>query len=204
MEKAKPTPSAFNSLNSFFFLFFFFCSACCIIIITRENPTVSLSPCPDPQDSPSLQSNPSMASLFQYQKLKPGMGLDDLGGYHDELYDYEANSYSVRSRRSSSRVWARLRRVPVRRKLRLRLPRVRRMLKRNARLVSAAVRKVVRRLKESQGHFGDLFAGNYLFLQVNPSTPAAATAAMKRCVADRSNTSARFSAAAYDPPRSVA
>lgn len=143
-----------------------------------------------------------MASLFQYQKLKPEAGLD-VGGY-----DYEPN-YKVRFRhnilpRSSSRIWARLRRVPVRRRLRLRLPGLRRLLRRKARMVSSAVRKVARRLKEGQGHFGDLFAGNYLFLQVNPSNPAAAAAAaMKRCAADRSNTSSTFSAT-YNPPRSVA
>jgi hypothetical protein len=28
---------------------------------------------------------------------------------------------------------------------------------------------VLKRLKEGQAHFGDLFAGNYLFMQVNPT-----------------------------------
>jgi hypothetical protein len=30
--------------------------------------------------------------------------------------------------------------------------------------------KVVKRFKDGQVHFGDLFAGNYLFMQVNPSS----------------------------------
>lgn len=134
-----------------------------------------------------------MAALLQYQKLKHETGLDD--EYEPQYSIRFRPSILQRSSSSSSRVWTRLRRVPVRRRLRLRVPGLRRFLRRKARLVAAAVRTVVRRLKESQGHLGDLFAGNYLFLQVNPSTPAA----MKKCVADRS----KFSAT-YLPPRSVA
>lgn len=74
----------------------------------------------------------------------------------------------------SSRAWWRLRRVPIRRRLRVRLPGLRRLRRRKARLmasVRASWTRVMQRLKEGQEHFGDLFAGNYLFLQVNP-TPA--------------------------------
>ncbi|KAI4388789.1 hypothetical protein MLD38_001087 [Melastoma candidum] len=56
-----------------------------------------------------------------------------------------------------------------------------RFLRRRAKFVAAvrvSCRKVIKRLKESQSHFGDLFAGNYLFLQVNP-TPLK-TAAVKK------------------------
>ena len=30
--------------------------------------------------------------------------------------------------------------------------------------------KVKKRFKEGQGHFGELFAGNYLFTQINPTS----------------------------------
>ena len=30
--------------------------------------------------------------------------------------------------------------------------------------------KVKRRFNEGQGHFGDLFAGNYVFTQINPTS----------------------------------
>ncbi|OWM71491.1 uncharacterized protein LOC116194519 [Punica granatum] len=137
-----------------------------------------------------------MAAMFRYQKLKPEAGLD-VGADTDEPH-YPIKFRSI-PQRSSSRIWARVRRVHVRRRVRLRVPGLRRFLRWKARLVAAAVRKVVRRLKEGQGHWGDLFAGNYLFLQVNPSSPA-----MKKCAVDRSNNpSSRFSAT-YSPPRSVA
>jgi len=58
--------------------------------------------------------------------------------------------------------------VPSRRRFRLKVP----SLKRKVRLLSS-VRvswgRVLKRLKESQAHFGDLFVGNYLFIQVNPT-----------------------------------
>ncbi|CAL1358209.1 unnamed protein product [Linum trigynum] len=38
------------------------------------------------------------------------------------------------------------------------------------RMVRASIRKVLKRLKEGHAHFGDLFAGNYLFLQINPTS----------------------------------
>uniref|UniRef100_A0A0D9YJT9 Uncharacterized protein n=1 Tax=Oryza glumipatula TaxID=40148 RepID=A0A0D9YJT9_9ORYZ len=65
---------------------------------------------------------------------------------------------------------------------RLRISRLARVLRRRAAAVGGAVRasvaKVVRRLREGSPYVGDLFAGNYMFMQVTPSpTMAAATAA---------------------------
>lgn len=43
-------------------------------------------------------------------------------------------------------------------------------MRKKASKVKIGVLKILKRLKESQSHFGDLFAGNYLFMQVNPSS----------------------------------
>ncbi|CAA6659568.1 unnamed protein product [Spirodela intermedia] len=46
----------------------------------------------------------------------------------------------------------------------------------------ASLRRVVGRLNEARSHFGELFSGNYVFMQVNPAPVgkafAAATAAL--------------------------
>ncbi|PWA37404.1 hypothetical protein CTI12_AA591460 [Artemisia annua] len=52
----------------------------------------------------------------------------------------------------------------------MKIPSLRKFFMRmRTRVIMASMSKVVKRLKESQSHFGDLFAGNYLFMQVNPS-----------------------------------
>lgn len=54
------------------------------------------------------------------------------------------------------------------------MPNLRRvLLRKKVRLVSTlrvSCAKVLKRLKDSHAHFGDLFAGNYLFVQVNPTS----------------------------------
>ncbi|KAK7381054.1 hypothetical protein VNO78_33578 [Psophocarpus tetragonolobus] len=64
--------------------------------------------------------------------------------------------------------WCKLKRVPLRRRFRVKVPSWRRvwMVKK----VMVLFAKVRRRFKEGQGHFGDLFAGNYVFTQINPSS----------------------------------
>lgn len=52
----------------------------------------------------------------------------------------------------------------------MKIPGLRRFMKRKARVVVTSWSKIVKRLKESQSHFGDLFAGNYLFMQVTPAS----------------------------------
>ncbi|KAL0450724.1 UNVERIFIED_CONTAM: hypothetical protein Slati_1628800 [Sesamum latifolium] len=61
------------------------------------------------------------------------------------------------------------RRFQVRRKLRVKIPNLRRLLRRKVKVVKVAWKKMYKRLKESQSHLGDLFAGNYLFMQVTPT-----------------------------------
>lgn len=68
----------------------------------------------------------------------------------------------------------RLRGVHIKRRLRVKIPR---LLTRKGSLLKIVLSKICRRLKESQAHFGDLFAGNYMFMQVTP-TP------LKKCFDD--------------------
>ncbi|CAA3005396.1 Hypothetical predicted protein [Olea europaea subsp. europaea] len=95
-----------------------------------------------------------------YQKLRSEIWFNEDGHYHD--IDIRENM--IRRLRSS-----RFRKVHIRRKLRIEIPSLKRFLRRKARLVRIAWGKILRRLKESQSHFGDHFAGNYLFLQVTPT-----------------------------------
>ncbi|GFP84989.1 hypothetical protein PHJA_000642700 [Phtheirospermum japonicum] len=104
--------------------------------------------------------NPATAKL-SYQRLK-----------HEPLFDHEDQDYYYRSIldkviRKSRR--SNLRKFHIRRKLRVKIPSLKKFLRRKARLVKVAWIKVYKRLKESQSHFGDLFAGNYLFMQVTPT-----------------------------------
>lgn len=112
------------------------------------------------------------AAKFPYQRLKtkgPGVSGGDTGRLVLDGDVFERYRAIVRSK-----LWyARLKRVAVKRRFKLRVPGLRRLLRRRARLVRAvrvSCAKVLSRLKESQAHFGYLFAGNYLFLQVNPTS----------------------------------
>ncbi|KAK8586941.1 hypothetical protein V6N13_085954 [Hibiscus sabdariffa] len=92
---------------------------------------------------------------FSYQRLK-----------HEE--EEEGHGHAEVAGRA--RPWLRLRRVSVKKRFRVRVPSLRRLLRKKVKLVRVSLGKMVKRLKESQAHFGDLFAGNYMFIQVNPST----------------------------------
>ncbi|XP_011005566.1 PREDICTED: uncharacterized protein LOC105111806 [Populus euphratica] len=96
---------------------------------------------------------------FPYHKLKHE-------GFCDE-YEERQGFNTVKSRS-----WHGFRRVRIRNRFRLKDPSLGRLLRRRVKLVSAvrlSCAKVMKRLKEGQAHFGDLFAGNYLFIQVNPT-----------------------------------
>uniref|UniRef100_A0A7N0UBR1 Uncharacterized protein n=1 Tax=Kalanchoe fedtschenkoi TaxID=63787 RepID=A0A7N0UBR1_KALFE len=104
------------------------------------------------------------AGRFSYHKLKRERDCPPTG-YEDDRDDQGS---ALRAR-----AWSRLRRVPVRRRFRVGAlgARVRRYLRsrRVLRSVRASWERVVRRVRDGQAHFGDLFAGNYMFLQVNPT-----------------------------------
>ncbi|KAL2528953.1 uncharacterized protein Fot_21619 [Forsythia ovata] len=95
-----------------------------------------------------------------YQRLRSELWFDEDGDYHDIAFREKV----IRRLRSS-----RFRKVHIRRKLRIKIPSLKRFLRSKARLVRIAWAKVSNRLRESQSHFGDLFAGNYLFVQVTPT-----------------------------------
>ncbi|KAK7293507.1 hypothetical protein RJT34_16374 [Clitoria ternatea] len=106
---------------------------------------------------PTLQ----MAShnKLRYQRLRHGNGSGD---ERDRV-----------NQRPKSWFRFRFRRVPIRRRFRLKIPSLRRLWRKRARLVSYmrnSCGKVMKRFKDGQVHFGDLFAGNYLFMQVNPAS----------------------------------
>lgn len=61
------------------------------------------------------------------------------------------------------------RKVHLRKRLRIKVPSLKKFLRRKTRFIVAALAKTLKRLKESQSHFGDLFAGNYMLMQVNPT-----------------------------------
>ena len=109
--------------------------------------------------SPLSASETQMASLgrFSYQRLR------NEGGYDDDDY----NKRRVIIRRAKS--WSRFRRVSFRKRFKLKIPSLRRFMRRKAREVSLSWARILKRLKEGQSHFGDLFAGNYLFMQVTPT-----------------------------------
>ncbi|XP_028792944.1 uncharacterized protein LOC114748665 [Neltuma alba] len=102
------------------------------------------------------------AGKFRYQRLRPSeTGVD--GEVRERVVVRPKNK------------WFRFRRIPIRRRFRLKVPSLRRLWRKKAMMVSAMRRscaKVMKRLKEGQVHFGDLFAGNYLFMQVNPTSLA--------------------------------
>ncbi|XP_062105598.1 uncharacterized protein LOC133817190 [Humulus lupulus] len=116
------------------------------------------------------------SAKYSYQRLKnegsTGQGGDvDLDDFHLQQV---VNEYHHIKALGRPRSWyRRLRRVPIRKKFKLKIPSLRRLLRRKSKLVSSvrvSISNVVKRLKESQSHLSDLFAGNYMFLQVSPTS----------------------------------
>ena len=107
-------------------------------------------------------SGTEMASLT---KFLPYQRLGHDGGFDDE----EIEERYV----GKSRSWFRFKRVPIRRRFKLKVPSLRRFLRKKVRLFSSvrlSCAKALKSFKESQVHFGDIFAGNYLFVQINPTS----------------------------------
>ncbi|KAG7550623.1 hypothetical protein ISN45_Aa06g013900 [Arabidopsis thaliana x Arabidopsis arenosa] len=104
-----------------------------------------------------MASSPKITNL-PYKRLSLE---DDVFG---QTTRRRSSFYSYRFRRVVS--LGGRRRVRVRVKIR----RLRGFVRKKANRVKTGILKILKRLKESQSHFGDLFAGNYLFMQVNPSS----------------------------------
>lgn len=99
-------------------------------------------------------------SKFSYRRLRY-----DYGG----LFDQEAEETAFRKKRNLSR----FRKFTVRRRPKLRIPGLRRFLKKRIRFfskVKVSWKRAIKRLKNGQVHLNDLFGGNYLLMQVNVPT----------------------------------
>ncbi|KAL5748222.1 hypothetical protein ACOSP7_025254 [Xanthoceras sorbifolium] len=100
-----------------------------------------------------------MASLsnFSYYRLRYEGEFDD---------DEKAEERKIRK-------WSTLRKFTyLRKRPKLRIPALRRAWKKGSRFfsrVKVSWSKALRRLKNGQAHMNDLFGGNYLFMQANPT-----------------------------------
>ncbi|KAG2678701.1 hypothetical protein I3843_11G014300 [Carya illinoinensis] len=101
---------------------------------------------------------------YSYYRLR-----NEGGGVSDE----EPEDQRDLIRKISS--WSKIRRfVGRRRRTKVRIPGLRKFLRKRKRFFTrfkVSWSKVLKRLKNGQAHMGDLFAGNYLFMQVNPTAP---------------------------------
>ncbi|KAK1404418.1 hypothetical protein POM88_004023 [Heracleum sosnowskyi] len=99
-----------------------------------------------------------MTSRKSYQKLQNEEWFEDLG------------DTGIESKKLQKSTWSRnYRKIHIRRKLRIKIPSLKKMLKRKReKLVAVSWSKFVKRLKDVQSNFGDIFGGNYLFMQVPP------------------------------------
>ncbi|CAL9094292.1 unnamed protein product [Musa textilis] len=109
-----------------------------------------------------------MASSYynpSYQKLKKLSPESE-----EDAVEAEFKGVVVLKGRSG---WFRLKRNGRWRRPRVRVAGLRRFFRRKARVVGNSVRasiaKVLKRLKEGRPYLGELFAGNYMFMQVSPS-----------------------------------
>lgn len=106
------------------------------------------------------------SGMFSYQKLRKNQAEVD-ERESDVVFSLRARGW-LKLRRSRA---SRRRRSWWRRKPRLKIPGLRRLAKKRTRSLKSAVKKVVERLKEGRSHLGYLFAGNYMLMQINPSSP---------------------------------
>ncbi|KAJ4974423.1 hypothetical protein NE237_007597 [Protea cynaroides] len=95
------------------------------------------------------------------------------GGSDDEEQEEKAEEVKVNWRVNRWRRWSRFRKFARKRRPKVRIPSLRRFLRRKDKVVSTvrvSLSSVLRRLKEGRPYLADLFAGNYLFMQVTPSS----------------------------------
>lgn len=99
-----------------------------------------------------------MASRNSYQRLQ-----------NEEWFDDLLNT-GIESKKPEKSTWSRnCRKIHIRRKLKIKIPSLKKMLKRKKeKLVAVSWSKFVKRLKGVHSNFSDIFGGNYLFMQVPP------------------------------------
>ncbi|KAL7094897.1 hypothetical protein ACP275_11G133400 [Erythranthe tilingii] len=91
------------------------------------------------------------SSKFSYQRLKQEISLDD---EYEDIREHVVGGLRHPKSRGGG--------VQIKKRLRVKNQRLKRFL-----VVKNVWSKIWRRMKESQAHFGHLFAGNYLFMQIN-------------------------------------
>ncbi|KAJ0979705.1 hypothetical protein J5N97_015179 [Dioscorea zingiberensis] len=134
---------------------------------------------PESSTQEGHQENKNEA-LGDHQQQKEEEEEEDGGGGDEQ----EVVVVVKRSR--SSRRWLRLRSGGGKRwrRPRVRIAGLRRLLRRKAKVVGNAVRvsvaKVMTRLKQGKPFIGELFAGNYMFMQVSPSPTMAINSTMDK------------------------
>ncbi|KAF9666333.1 hypothetical protein SADUNF_Sadunf16G0218700 [Salix dunnii] len=127
----------------------------------------------DPSHSYHFTSNTTALSLdWKTNRLTGDLKFAKKITCHLNSREGSCDEYEERQRLHAvnSRNWYSFKRVHLRKRVRLKIPSPRRFLMRKVKLVSAVRLPCAKVLKkEGQARFGDLFAGNYLFMQVNPT-----------------------------------
>ncbi|KAJ4960055.1 hypothetical protein NE237_019965 [Protea cynaroides] len=114
----------------------------------------------------AIEMTATIKKLSYKRLINEGEPVDDANQEGEEKAPEEIMNWRARR-------WFRIRNVGGKRRSKVRIPGLRRLLRRKNKVVSVvrfSWNKVFRRLKESRSYMGDLFAGNYLFTQVNPSS----------------------------------
>nr|XP_009778229.1 PREDICTED: uncharacterized protein LOC104227646 [Nicotiana sylvestris] len=110
----------------------------------------------------------TIVKQIPYQKLKQQSSYFEDEEDIDLIHLREKVIGKIRKKPAS--FWnIKLRKVHLKKRLKIKVPSLKKFLRRKARFIVAALAKTLKRLKESQSHFGDLFAGNYMFMQVTPT-----------------------------------
>ncbi|GAV83963.1 hypothetical protein CFOL_v3_27408, partial [Cephalotus follicularis] len=87
---------------------------------------------------------------------------------YQRLTNEEEEEGSFRKVRS----WSKLVKLTGRKRPKVRIPGLRRFLRRRSRFLSrvkVSMRKALKRLKNGQSHMNDLFGGNFMLMHVNPT-----------------------------------
>ncbi|KAI9087652.1 hypothetical protein K1719_030522 [Acacia pycnantha] len=95
---------------------------------------------------------------FSYQRLQNEAELDE--------------ETTLETRVKKAKAWLKLKALAGRRRPKVRVPRLRRFLRKRSKFLRSfkvSWRKALLRLKNGQSHLNDLFGGNFLFMHSNPT-----------------------------------
>ena len=92
--------------------------------------------------------------------------------YHRLRNEEELNEEILRREVKKAKAWLKFRALAGRRRPRIRVAGLRRFIRNRTKFLSrfrVSWRKAMKRLKNGQSHMNDLFGGNFLFMQANPT-----------------------------------